>query len=258
MNTYLRILSYAKPWRRFVPGYILFSVLAVVFSIANMAVLIPLLRVIFEKTEIDKLTKVLPTFSFSVEYLKELFSYHMYQVILEHGKFGSLIYVCIIVILSFTFHNVFKYLSSLIMAKAKAVTIENMRIDVYKNVSRLHVGYFTDTRKVDIISRISNDIQQIENSISHNLRIVFREPLTVIGLFGFLIYLSPRLTLFTLIMLPFAGFIISTIAKKLKKVATEAQESLGRQMNILDETITGIRVIKAFNAVNYINRIFSR
>lgn len=257
MNTYLRILSYAKPWRRFVPGYLIFSVLAVVFSIANMAVLIPLLRVIFEKTNIEQLSKTLPEFSFSVEYLKELFSYYMYQVILEHGKFGSLIYVCIIVILSFTLHNLFKYLSALLMAKAKAITIKNLRIDVFQNVSRLHVGYFTDTKKGDIISRISNDIQQIENSISHNLRIVFREPLTVIGLFGFLIYISPQLTIFTLIMLPFAGYIISSIAKKLKKVASEAQESLGRQMNILDETISGMRVIKAFNAVNYINRIFS-
>lgn len=225
-----------------------------------MAVLISMLDVIFEKTNMEELSKnvVLPEFYISIEYFKEVFNYYMYQIILEHGKFGSLIFICIIVILSFALGNIFKYLSAIIMAKAKALTIRNMRTDVYKSVSNLHVGYFTETKKGDIISRITNDIQQIESSISHNLRIVFREPLLVIGYFAFLIYLSPSLTIFTLIMLPFAGYIISAIAKKLKKVATEAQESLGRQMNILDETISGMRVIKAFNAVGYVNRIFAK
>jgi len=260
MNTYLRILSYAKPWRRFVPGYLIFSLLAVGFSVMNMTILIPLLDVIFDKTNIEELSKsaLKPDFSFSIDYLKETFNFYMYQIITEYGKFGSLIYVCAIVIFSFTFANLFKYLSAIVMAKAKAVTIKNMRTDIYQSVSKLHVGYFTDTRKGDIISRITNDIQQIENSISHNLRIVFREPLMVIAYFGFLIYQSPTLTLFTLIMLPFAGIIISEIAKRLKKVATQGQESLGKQLNILDETISGMRVIKAFNAVGYINRIFSK
>ena len=260
MNTYLRILSYAKPWRRFIPGYLIFSVLAVGFSVLNMALLIPMLDVIFETTNVEELSKstTLPVFKLSIDYFKEVFNFYMHQVVTEYGKFGSLIFVCIVVILSFTLANIFKYFSAIIMAKAKALTIRNMRIDIYKSVSRLHVGYFTDTRKGDIISRISNDIQQIENSISHNLRIIFREPLMVIGYFAFLIYQSPSLTLFTLIMLPFAGFIISEIAKRLKKVATEGQESLGRQMNILDETISGMRVIKAFNAVGYINRMFSK
>ncbi|MCK5371618.1 MAG: ABC transporter ATP-binding protein, partial [Cyclobacteriaceae bacterium] len=118
--------------------------------------------------------------------------------------------------------------------------------------------YFTEQRKGDIISRITNDIQQVENSITHNLKILFREPLTVIVYFWLLIVTSPSLTLFTLILLPVAGGIISEIAKRLKKRAIKSQESLGRQLNILDETISGIRVIKAFNAVGYINRIFSK
>jgi len=260
MNTYLRILSYAKPWRKFVPGYLIFSVLAVIFSVLNMAVLIPMLDVIFDKTDIEVLSKssTLPEFYLSIDYFKEVFDHYMYQIILEYGKFGSLVFVCTVVIVFFAVANVFKYLSAIIMAKAKALTIQNMRVDIFESVSSLHIGYFTETRKGDIISRITNDIQQIENSISHNLRIIFREPLLVIGYFAFLIYLSPSLTLFTLIMLPFAGYIISAIAKKLKKVATEAQQSLGRQMNILDETISGMRVIKAFNAVGYINRIFAK
>ncbi len=260
MNTYLRILSYAKPWRRFIPNYLIFSLLTVGFSVMNMAFLIPLLKVIFGKSNIEELSKfsVRPEFTFSIDYLKDTFNYYMYHFVTEYGNFGSLVFVCIVVVISYMMANTFKYLSAIIMAKAKAITIKNMRIDIYKSVSQLHVGYFTEQRKGDIISRITSDIQLIESSITHNLKILFREPITVIAYFGFLIYLSPSLTLFTIIMLPIAGFIISEIAKRLKKRAMQGQQSLGRQLNILDETISGIRVIKAFNAVGYINRIFSK
>jgi subfamily B ATP-binding cassette protein MsbA len=260
MNTYLRILAYAKPWRRFVPGYLIFSLLAVAFGLMNMALLKPLLDVIFDQKDTGELSEyaVKPEFELNVDYFVDAFNHYMFTIVQEHGKFGSLIYVCIVVIISFTLANLFKYLSAIVMAKAKALTIRNMRIDIFESVSKLHVGYFTDKRKGDIISRITNDIQQIENSITHNLRILFREPLTVIVYFWLLIKISPSLTLFTLILLPVAGGIISEIAKRLKKRAIQSQESLGHQLNILDETIGGMRVIKAFNAVKYINRIFTR
>jgi subfamily B ATP-binding cassette protein MsbA len=226
----------------------------------NMALLKPLLDVIFDQQSTEELSEFAakPAFELNVDYFVEAFNHLMYQIVQDHGKFGSLIYVCLVVIASFTFSNLFKYLSAIVMAKAKAITIRNMRLDIFKSVSKLHVGYFTDKRKGDIISRITNDIQQIENSITHNLKILFREPLTVIVYFWLLIKISPSLTLFTLIMLPVAGGIISEIAKRLKKRAIKSQESLGHQLNILDETISGMRVIKAFNAVKYINRIFGK
>ena len=225
-----------------------------------MALLAPLLDVIFDQKGVEEFTEYAtkPDFALSKDYFVGTFNFYMRETVEAYGKFGSLIYVCIVIIFSFLMSNVFKYLSAIVLAKAKADTIKNMRIDIYKSVSKLHVGYFTEQRKGDIISRITNDIQQIENSITHNLKILFREPLTVIVYFWLLIEISPSLTLFTLIMLPFAGGIISEIAKRLKKIAIQSQESLGKQLNILDETISGIRVIKAFNAVGYINRIFSK
>ena len=260
MNTYLRILSYAKPWRRFVPGYLFFSLLAVGFGLMNMALLMPLLDVIFDQKGVEQLSVYAekPEFAFTKDYFIAAFNYYMLTTVNTYGKFGSLVYVCIVIIASFLLSNVFKYLSAIVMAKAKAVTIENMRIDIFKSVSNLHIGFFTEKRKGDIISRITNDIQQIESSITHNLKVVFREPLTVIVYFWLLIEISPSLTLFTLILLPVAGGVISEIAKRLKKRAIQSQESLGHQLNILDETIGGMRVIKAFNAVGYINRIFSK
>ncbi len=260
MHTYLRILSYARPWRRFVPGYLIFSVLAVLFGLMNMALLAPLLDVIFDKKGAEELAAyaIRPEFSMSKDYFVSIFNYYMLQVLEQYGKFGTLVYVCIVIIFSFMMANIFKYLSAIIMAKAKAETIKKMRTDIYKAVSNLHVGFFTDQRKGDIISRITNDIQQIESSITHNLKIVFREPFTVVVYFWLLVVTSPSLTIFTLILLPVSGIAISEIAKRLKRRATQSQESLGRQLNILDETISGMRVIKAFNAVNYVNRIFSK
>ena len=260
MNTYLRILTYAKPWRRFIPPYLIFSLLAVGFGLMNMALLAPLLDVIFDQKGIEELAQytIKPEFAFSKDYFVGIFNYYMLDTVEKYGKFGSLIYVCIVIIISFFMSNIFKYLSAVVMAKAKADTIKNMRIEIYKSVSQLHVGFFTDKRKGDIISRVTNDIQQIESSITHNLKIVFREPLTVIVYFWLLIVTSPSLTLFTLILLPVAGGIISEIAKRLKKRAIQSQESLGRQLNVMDETISGMRVIKAFNAVGYINRMFSK
>lgn len=260
MNTYLRILSYAKPWRRFVPGYLFFSLLAVGFGLMNMALLMPLLDVIFDQKGVEQLSAyaVKPEFAFTKDYFIAAFNHYMLTTVNTYGKFGSLVYVCIVIIASFLLSNIFKYLSAIVMAKAKAVTIENMRIDIFKSVSNLHIGFFTEKRKGDIISRITNDIQQIESSITHNLKVVFREPLTVIVYFWLLVEISPSLTLFTLVLLPVAGGVISEIAKRLKKRAIQSQESLGHQLNILDETISGMRVIKAFNAVGYINRIFSK
>jgi len=259
MNTYMRILSYAKPWRRFVPSYILFSILAVVFGL-YIAMLKPLLDIIFDQMKPEELAaySTLPSFEMTKDYVVGTFYHYLLQTVNNYGKFGALIYVCIIVISCSFLSNAFKYLSSVVMGKAKAETIRNLRIDIYKSVSAMHIGYFTDRRKGDLISRISNDIQQIESSLTHNLKILFREPFTVIIYFWVLIVTSPTLTLFTMLMVPVAGILISMLLRRLKKRAVEAQKSLGRQMNILDETIGGMRVIKAFNATGYINRIFSK
>jgi len=259
MNTYMRILYYAKPWRRFVPAYLIFSILGVLFSL-YIAMLKPLLDIIFDQMKPEELANysTLPPFGLTKDYVVGTFYHYMLQAVNHYGKFGALIYVCVIVILCSLISNAFRYLSSVVMGKAKAETIQNLRIDIYKSVSAMHIGYFTDRRKGDLISRISNDIQQIESSLTYNLKIIFREPFIVIIYFWVLIVTSPTLTLFTMLMVPVAGVLISVILKKLKKRAVEAQKSLGRQMNILDETIGGMRVIKAFNATGYINRIFSR
>ncbi|MCG8340329.1 MAG: ABC transporter ATP-binding protein/permease [Cytophagales bacterium] len=254
MKTYLRILSYARPLGRFVPLYILTTGLAIFFGLVNFSLLVPLLQILFNKVEIQAVTANLqpPTFSMSIAYLKSLFDYYLIKVIEAYAEVGALYFVCLVIITSVFLTNLFRYLAEIIMAKVRNNVIRNLRMAIFDKVSQLHIGYFTNERKGDIMSRVTNDVQEVEYSVVDTLQVVFKEPATIIGFFGVLFYMSAKLTLFTLLLLPISGTIISELVKRLKRKATQSQESLGRLMSILDETLWGIRIIKAFTARHYI------
>jgi len=258
MNTYLRILSYAKPYRRYFPVYILYTLLAIIFGLLNFTLLKPLFDVIFEQVgpgDMDRyLTK--PDFSFSVAYFLDLFNYYFHQISETYGKFGTLLYVCIIIVISVFLANLFTYLSGVVLARVRAEIIKKMRMDIFIRVTGMHLGYFSNERKGDLMSKMTNDIQEVENSIVQSLRVVFKEPVTIVLYFAVLFFMSVKLTLFTIILIPVSGAIIGGITRRLKKKAVESQESLGRIVNILDETIGGMRVIKAFGAQKYITKKF--
>ncbi|GMQ26886.1 ABC transporter ATP-binding protein [Algoriphagus sp. oki45] len=253
MNTYFRILSYARPFGRFVPIYIFYAFLAIVFGLLNFTLLKPLFDVIFEQVEPASLEKYrsLGPFSLSVDYFTSLF-YHRFLLVQDaYGKFGTLVFVCIIIVISVFLSNLFTYLSGVVLAKVRATVIRGMRMDIFQKVNRLHLGYFSNERKGDLMSKMTNDVQEVENTIVQSLRVVFREPATIILYFAVLFFMSVKLTLFTILIIPISGAIIGGITKRLKKRAIQSQQSLGRIVNILDETLGGMRVIKAFNAERF-------
>jgi subfamily B ATP-binding cassette protein MsbA len=258
MNTYLRILSYARPYRRYFPIYVLYTLLAIIFGLMNFTLLKPLFDVIFEQAPQADISKYLskPDFSFSIDYFLTLFNYYFHQISETYGKFGTLVYVCIIIVISVFLANLFTYLSGVVLAKVRAEVIKKMRMSIFEQVSRMHIGYFSNERKGDLMSKMTNDIQEVENSIVQSLRVVFKEPVTIILYFAVLFFMSVKLTLFTILVIPISGAIIGGITRRLKKKAVESQESLGRIVNILDETIGGMRVIKAFGAQKYIRSKF--
>ncbi|MDF2157587.1 ABC transporter ATP-binding protein [Algoriphagus sp. CAU 1675] len=260
MKTYLRILSYAKPYGRFVPVYLLYALLSIIFGLINFTLLKPLFDVIFEQVDPASLEQFAekPEFSFSISYFTNLFNYNFLQVAEIYGKMGTLFYVCIIIVVSVFLSNLFTYLSGVVLAKVRATVIKRMRMDVFGKVSRLHIGYFSNERKGDLMSKMTNDVQEVENTIVQSLRVVFREPATIILYFSVLFMMSVKLTLFTILIIPIAGGIIGGITKRLKKRAIQSQQSLGRIVNILDETLGGMRVIKAFNAENFMSKKFDR
>jgi ATP-binding cassette, subfamily B, bacterial MsbA len=257
MNTYLRILAYARPFRRYFPIYILYTLLAIIFGLINFTLLKPLFDVIFEQSEpINWLSK--PDFSFSLGYFLNLFNYYLYLVTDIYGKFGTLVFVCIIIVVSVFLSNLFTYLSGVVLAKVRAEVIKKMRVNVFDRIIHMNIGYFSDERKGDLVSKVTNDIQEVENSIVQSLRVVFKEPVTIILYFAVLFFMSVKLTLFTILVIPISGAIIGGITRRLKKSAIQSQESLGRIVNILDEAISGMRVIKAFGAQRFIATKFDR
>lgn len=258
MNTYLRILSYARPYRRYFPIYVLYTLLAIIFGLMNFTLLKPLFDVIFEQAPQADMSKYLsePDFAFTVDYFLTLFNYYFHQISETYGKFGTLVYVCIIIVISVFLSNLFTYLSGVVLAKVRAEVIKKMRMSIFEQVSRMHIGYFSNERKGDLMSKMTNDIQEVENSVVQSLRVVFKEPVTIILYFAVLFFMSVKLTLFTILVIPISGAIIGGITRRLKKTAIESQESLGRIVNILDESIGGMRVIKAFGAQKYVRSKF--
>ncbi|MFP4096707.1 MAG: ABC transporter ATP-binding protein [Cyclobacteriaceae bacterium] len=259
MKTYLRILRFARPYSEYIPLYLLFTVLSIVFGLINFSMLIPLLEILFNQVDDDlqqQFSK--PEFELNVDYVLDLFNYYFQQMIEERGKTGALIFVCTIIIISVFLTNLFRFISGLTLAKIRAKVIRKLRMNIFDQVSRMHLGFFTNERKGDIMSRITNDVQEVESSVVSTLKVVFRDPATIIGFFAVLFAMSAKLTLFTLIVMPISGTIISEITKRLKRRAMQSQESLGRLVNILDETLSGMRIVKAFNALDFVSDKFGK
>lgn len=253
MKSFLRAFSYAKKLNIFVPQYVIFVTLSVVFSAFNLALLIPLLDVLFE-TEKAKVIEHPGVFDWSLDYITGYFGYYFNSVVIaEYGKRGALLYVCGFVLISVFMTNIFRYLAAIISSRIRLDVVKYLRMDIYDKVSAMHLGYFSNERKGDLISRITNDVQEVEVSILSSPKALFKEPITIIVYFGALFILSAELTLFTLIILPIAGGALGYIVRKLKKKAVQSQESLGRIVNILDETLGGMRIVKAFNARRYVH-----
>ncbi len=258
MQTYLRILSYARPYGRFIPVYIGYTLLAIIFGLMNFTLLKPLFDVIFEQVAPDALEKFRsqPTFTLSLDYFISLFNHLFLQVSESYGKFGTLLFVCCIIVGSVFLANLFTYLSGVVLAQVRAQVIKGMRMDIFEKVSALHLGYFSNERKGDLLSKMTNDIQEVENTIVQSLRILFREPATIVLYFGVLFFMSVPLTLFTILIIPISGAIIGGITRRLRKTAIQSQQSLGRIVSILDETLGGMRVVKAFNGEKFVQGKF--
>lgn len=251
MKTYFRLLSFAKPIEKFAIPYVICTLFAVTFGTLNFALIIPLLNTLFDSSVVVK-EAIKPEFSFSFSYFKDLFFYYFNSAILEQGRLGALQFVCVVIIASNLLANFFKYFSQRIMENLRIHTLLKLRKNVFDNVMNLHVGYFSNERKGDIISKIASDVQVVQYSVTGTLQVVFKEPLQLIAFIIALLMISVKLTLFSLLVIPVSGLIIARIVKSLKAQAKEAAETFGMMLSHLDEALSSIKIIKAFNAVSFI------
>ena len=250
MKKYSRIFSYLSQYKSRLLLYFLCIVLSIVFSIVSLGMLMPFLELIFNGDTPSGTPSLLsgssnPVVSFIRKLL--LHSIEGSGGFSTEGKLKTLLYICILLIIFILLKNLFIYLASYTLTPVKNRIVNNMRVELYSKILQLPIGYFTERRKGDLISRITNDINEVEGSLVGTLEGWVSDPLSIIFNFAILFYLSPQLTLFLLFFLPVIGFIIGRISRSLKRPSNEAAIKYGESLSILDETLSGLRVIKAFN-----------
>lgn len=252
MKIYLRILSYAPGLVSRLVKFMVYAVLGVIFSASYLALTIPMLKILFY-AEVNAVVPPLPTsFEFSKEYFQNSFNHYLIQVIQDYGPHTTLLFICLGIVVLIIIGNTFRYMERMTASRIKVDIVKNMRMSIFSSVSKLHIGFFNNQRKGDLMSRFTNDMSEVESSVMNSLKSVWKEPITILVYLGALFYISVELSLFTLILLPVTGGVVAEIIKRLKKRAKQSQESMGRIVNILDETFSGMRVIMAFNARNFI------
>jgi subfamily B ATP-binding cassette protein MsbA len=254
MKTYLRLLSFAKPIEKYAIPYIICTLITVFFGTLNLALLIPLLNTLF----LDGGKGEMIPEPESWYNLIDQFNYYAQQLSQQFGPYGTLQRVLIVIVCSVFLSNLFRYLAQRIMENLRIHTLLNLRKTVFNNVMDLHVGYFNNQRKGDIISKIASDVQVVQFSVTSTLQVVFKEPLQLIFYIIWLFAISYKLTFFAILVIPVSAFIISLIVRRLKEQATEAQQVYGKMISYLDEALSGVKIIKAFNATRYVKDRFHK
>jgi subfamily B ATP-binding cassette protein MsbA len=253
MKKYTRMFKYLKAYRTNLAFYFGNIVLSILFSMVSLSMLAPFLQILFGKSA--TVSKA-PELNLSIESIFEYLRFTISQIIINHGPLRALAFICITIISTIFLKNFFLYLALRFLAPIRNGIMTKLRGDLYDKVLQLPVGYFTEQRKGDLISRMSNDVNEVEWSVVNVIETLIREPLNILFYLILMIILSPQLSLFLLIFLPVTVLIIGRVSRKLKKKSNEAQEKTGTAISLLDETLGGMRVVKAFTAEMLLGKRF--
>lgn len=249
MNQFVNILKYAKPYKRYALGHIVSNILYALFGALSFVALIPMLDILFEQK--DKAKVIIKPVYQGIENLNSFYKdYLAYQVNIyaENDPQKALLFVVGLIIILFLLKNIFGYLANYWMVFLRNGVVRDLRNRVYKKTIELPLSYFSEQKKGDIMSRITNDVTTLQYSMLPVLELIAREPLTIIFTIIMMLIISVKLTLFVFIFIPLSGIIISRIGKSLKRKSDRVQTEQGTILSILEETLTGLRIIKGFNA----------
>jgi subfamily B ATP-binding cassette protein MsbA len=251
MRTYARIFHYLRHQSGAIIGYLVCILLSILFSIVSFGMLAPFFDLIFNG---DNSRLAQPADNAAMETLRQFLLNRVDQL----TPVNTLGIICFIILLSIAFKNLFLYFSFYILNPMKNRIIYRLRADIYQKVLTLPIGYFTEQRKGDLMSRLTNDVYEVENSLVGALEGWVRDPLTILINFAVLFYISPTLTIAILVCIPAIGFILGRISRNLKKTSQEAAEKQGESLSVLDETLLGLRIIKSFNAQELVRARFDK
>lgn len=248
MKQFFNILRYAKPYKRHALGHILSNILYALFGALSFIALIPMLDILFEKNQVKPTVK--PVYE-GLSSLKDFYKdYLAYQVNLyaENDPQKALLMVVSLIIILFLLKNIFGYLANYFMVFLRNGVVRDLRNAVYKKTVELPLSYFSEQKKGDIMSRVTNDVSTLQYSMLPVLELIAREPLTILFTVAMMMIISLKLTMFVFVFIPLSGMIISRIGKSLKRKSDRVQTEQGIILSILEETLTGLRIIKGFNA----------
>ena len=253
MKKYARLFRYLGAYKSNIALYFLFIILAIVFSIASIGSLPFFIDLIFTKGKADV---VKPEVVTSSQDVIRYISYQLQELIKLNGKAYVLALICIMVLIAVFLKNLFTYLSYYILAPMRNGVMNRLRKELFQKILIMPIGYFTEQRKGDIMSRMTNDVGELENSVVATVEVLIKDPFNLIILLATLVFISPKLSLFLLIFLPVTAFIIGRISRTLKKQSSAAAIKQGEALSVLDETLGGLRVIKAFTAERLVGKKF--
>lgn len=253
MKQFIRLMKYAKPYWVYVVLNLISNIFYSIFSLLSLAVVTPFLMVLFEKV---KAVAVRPAFELNSKVMQDYLSFEMTQIINEYGKFQALLVVSIFFVVFSLLANFSRYMGMYFMSPLRNGVVGDLRKELYEKLLILPLSFYSKVKTGDIMSRVSSDVLEVEWSIMSTFQLLLREPLMIIIFLIALLIMSVKLTLFALILLPISGWLISFSGKKIKKKSQIGQESLGSISTIFEESISGLRIIKGFNAIGLAGKKF--
>ncbi len=252
MSTYWKLLRFGKPLEKYAIPYFFYTLIYAFFNAFTMVLVAPVINMLFNPSGTISPVTELPQFAFKADYMQDLLMYVIYRIFgADYQTSTVIIAVAVLIVFSALMGNLFRYMGQYTVENLRINSTRNIRNQMYDKVMSLNVGYFSNERKGDIISKFSSDTQIVQQTIASTLQVLFREPFLVAMYLFWMINMSWKLTIFAIAVIPVVAFVIGTVVKRLRKPARSAQNELGQMVSQLDESLSGVKIIKSYNAEGY-------
>ncbi|HOF19785.1 MAG TPA: ABC transporter transmembrane domain-containing protein, partial [Bacteroidales bacterium] len=255
MNKIKLLLKYIAPYKWQAFNSVVFNILSAVFALVSYTLAIPFLKIMFNRVDVLQHPG---DFQLSIDYFNSASRYFLSLFIDRHGQAGALLIVSVVFVIASLLKNGFIFLANNSMAYIRSYTVRDLRKKMFDKVLKLPLSYFSDARKGDLMTRISNDVQEIEVSVMSSLTMLFRDPMYILIFVIYLFVSSWKLSLYALVLLPVSGWFIGRVSRTLRSSSLVQQQQLGRLLSVVEETLTGLRIVKGFNAEKKMQEQFRR
>ena len=256
MNYFKKILVFAKPYKGYGLMNIGFNVLYAIFNVLSILIFIPTLEILFGDNKKVLARPEWEGLGSLSAYVQGELNFFLTQKELEEGPVAALALICMASLVIFFFKNFFRYAALFVLTYLRTGMVKDIQDHLYQKTLELPLAYFSEQRKGDLLARMTADVKEIEGSIINSLEALAREPITILLVLVSMLNISPKLTLFAFIFLPIAGFLISAVGKRLKAQSLAAQKENGLFLSFIEETLGGLKIIKAFQAESFLSKRF--